>query len=269
MGCFIRNDCNYSCKDNKTGNWIWRWICPIISWFMLGMAKGIICVSDDTIDDFIVRNRYAMFWKGQQKNELADGSLDADSPSDRSRNMVIKDNDIYRGIKASITVEASYICTAVIFLVILMIYMSFFCHDQAIAKSDAAYLAQLTVRNSLKWLNIETKTVNRDEEFSHLLTDSWNLAYESRRQQIIDEGYRLIQSKMLFCKIDDVMIDCSYNYILNQLQCTVNVNGHLNFSISLLGKTELKFIETGEAVESDAIKAIWIKNTLKDIGQKE
>ncbi len=167
------------------------------------------------------------------------------------------------GLKGSITVEASYICTAVILILILILYAGFFCHDRAAAQSDALYAARLTVRNSLKWLNMDQRTLSRSEEYSHTISDRWDTAYNSRRQKIISECRTLIQDKMLICEIDDFSVDCSYNYILNQLQCKVAVCGYVKLPLKIFGVGRFEFTETGKITESDAIKVIWLKNGLK------
>lgn len=175
-------------------------------------------------------------------------------------------NWVKKAYSGAITVEASYICVFAVYIIILLLYIAFYCHDSAVIRSDISYIAQISAKSSLKWLDIESKSVDWENEFSHILNDSWEDAGALQGKIIEEKALEMIQAHILFCKIDQLSIEKNYNYLMQKLECRVSVSGYLKFPVPLFGKEKLTFQEKCTITEIDVIKALWLKETLMDGG---
>ena len=176
---------------------------------------------------------------------------------------------IERKYIGSITVETSYISVFVIFILILLLYIGFYYHDRSIAGAGAGYISRMMIRSSLKWIDIDKKVISRDDEFSHILNDHWSLACNAGKETLEKKGYEWVQNRMLFSKIDQVSIECSYDQLFDCMKCKVCVDGYLEFPVSLFGHSGLGFIEVYEAKDIDAVKAIWKKEAVINGGSPD
>lgn len=162
----------------------------------------------------------------------------------------------------AITVEASYISVIIIYVLILLIYIGFYCYDQAVVNADITYLAQLAAGSSVNWLDLQNKLVLRELEFEHILDDSPQEAYENQAAYIEEKGRNMIQDHMLLSKLDNLYIEAEYFPVKHQVQCTVTAKGHLNFPIYLFGREKMIFTQYCTMVQTDTIKNIWFKDTI-------
>jgi len=177
---------------------------------------------------------------------------------------MVGDSNRTRCLKGSVTVEASYITVLTVFVIVFMIYTGFYLHDYSVIQSETGYIAEMMTANSFKWLDVDLKKVDRQAEFIHIFDDEWSQAYGQVRPYICEKGRKMIQEKLLICKIDQMDIQCSKISLLHKLKCHVTVTGHMDFPLMLFGIKRMDLISRETIGMTDAIRAIWMKDALTD-----
>lgn len=174
---------------------------------------------------------------------------------------VVKKLSQYK-LYGSMTVEAAYVGTLIIFMIITILYISIYMYDRVSAANCSAYLGNLVTQSAFKWIDTANKEFDKNEEYSHTIDDSYSDAINSKITKIETRGEHYINENLLIARVEMLDIDYSYNMVFHKLSCTVTVQGSLPLPISLFGYKSLNFKEHSTTTKIDTIKALWLRDSL-------
>lgn len=166
----------------------------------------------------------------------------------------MRKNNYYMG---SLTVEASFIVPAVLFVYVFVIYSTFYMHDRGLAENYAGLMANHLIKACFKNIEMDKKTVNYQKEWEHLLDDGWNIDLDNKQKDIIRYQKSEMQQKLLASRIGEIDVDCSFQMLLQQMQCKVVIRGHMSFPITLFGIDGADFEVSRTGKMMDSSKYLW------------
>lgn len=170
----------------------------------------------------------------------------------------------------SMTVEAAFIGTMIIFLMVILIYMAFYMHNVTVAKNGGAYLGDLGVTTALKWIYPVEKSLDVDGEYTHILNESWSMNKDKYASVIKNQGMTMLNGQMLGGQVTHIEMAYTYSQVLSTITCIVKVVGQVNMPISVFGIKTMSFSITKTTKEIDATKWIWKKDQIiKAVGTSD
>ena len=137
---------------------------------------------------------------------------------------LISDKDINRFDNASYTVEAALIMPIIIFVIMALIYMSFYMHD----KSKIQAILNATMIQASQMVKHEYIIDNKEIDYIHL--DDRGIYFpvvgnlEVEKNKMIESLEKQLDKGLFIANIDDVVIDITHTKVAIKVEAIMNIS---------------------------------------------
>ena len=187
-------------------------------------------------------------------------------------NKFIRDKKIAKGknfimgkrfTNGSFTIEAAFIGPLMMFLIVLVMYIGFYLHNQAVTENYCTYVAQMLSQSAFKYMNLPEKTIDTEKEFEVTWHDNWESELQMHIEKITNDAKKDLNRALIAGEIENFEISYQYHMLKEEVVCEVLAKGTTMFPFNLFGKNQLKYDVKSQGRAYDEIKLLWKMNLLK------
>lgn len=187
-------------------------------------------------------------------------------------NKFIRDKKIAKGknfimgkrfTNGSFTIEAAFIGTLMMFLIVLVMYIGFYLHNQAVTENYCTYVAQMLSQSAFKYMNLPEKTIDTEKEFEVTWHDNWESELQMHIEKLTNDAKKDLNRALIAGEIENFEISYQYHMLKEEVVCEVLAKGTTMFPFNLFGKNQLKYDVKSQGRAYDEIKLLWKMNLLK------
>ena len=187
-------------------------------------------------------------------------------------NKFIRDKKIAKGknfimgkrfTNGSFTIEAAFIGPLMMFLIVLVMYIGFYLHNQAVTENYCTYVAQMLSQSAFKYMNLPEKTIDTEKEFEVTWHDNWERELQMHIEKLTNDAKKDLNRALIAGEIENFEISYQYHMLKEEVVCEVLAKGTTMFPFNLFGKNQLKYDVKSQGRAYDEIKLLWKMNLLK------
>ena len=187
-------------------------------------------------------------------------------------NKFIRDKKIAKGknfimgkrfTNGSFTIEAAFIGPLMMFLIVLVMYIGFYLHNQAVTENYCTYVAQMLSQSAFKYMNLPEKTIDTEIEFEVTWHDNWESELQMHIEKLTNDAKKDLNRALIAGEIENFEISYQYHMLKEEVVCEVLAKGTTMFPFNLFGKNQLKYDVKSQGRAYDEIKLLWKMNLLK------
>ncbi len=187
-------------------------------------------------------------------------------------NKFIRDKKIAKGknfimgkrfTNGSFTIEAAFIGPLMMFLIVLVMYIGFYLHNQAVTENYCTYVAQMLSQSAFKYMNLPEKTIDTEKEFEVTWHDNWESELQMHIEKLTNDAKKDLNRALIAGEIENFEISYQYHMLKEEVVCEVLAKGTTMFPFNLFGKNQLKYDVKSQGRAYDEIKLLWKMNLLK------
>lgn len=168
-----------------------------------------------------------------------------------------------RLICGSFTIEAAFIGPLMMFLIVLVMYIGFYLHNQAVTENYCTYVAQMVSQSAFKYMNLPEKTIDTEKEFEVTWHDNWESELQLHIEKLTNDAKKGLNRALIAGKIENFEISYQYHMLKEEVVCEVMAKGTTMFPFNLFGENQLRYDVKSQGRAYDEIKLLWKMNLLK------
>ena len=168
-----------------------------------------------------------------------------------------------RFICGSFTIEAAFIGPLMMFLIVLVMYIGFYLHNQAVTENYCTYVAQMLSQSAFKYMNLPEKTIDTEKEFEVTWHDNWENELQMHIEKLTNDAKKDLNRALIAGKIENFEISYQYHMLKEEVVCEVMAKGTTMIPFNLFGRNQLRYDVKSQGRAYDEIKLLWKMDLLK------